>query len=142
METGYINYVAEMVAKHLGITPIPTFGRWNKHSGHAKRSYYNRENVFTIAQWAKNENRFLQTYFIVHEVCHFYDYTDGHGGKFREAEAKALALFDMEAQYGWGKRYPYALTVFGTTVWSNATAKTQLSHESLDNRERKSLGLI
>jgi hypothetical protein len=128
LETGYINLIAEQIAKHLGIAVIPTFGRFMKHHGHAKRSYYGRENVFTLPIWLENENNFYQIATIAHEVSHFVDLRNGHGKTFRNAEISALAMFDLEPHYVYGLRYFQWLTIAGTNVvvWSHGTAKTKL----------------
>ena len=128
METGYINLIAEQVATHLGIDPIPTFGRFMKYNGHAKASYYGRKNVFTLPEWLENENNFYQIACIAHEVSHFVDIKGGHRRTFRQSEIKALALFDLQPHYVYGLRYFQWLTILGTNtvVWSHNTAKTKL----------------
>lgn len=136
MHNGFVQSIADEVAEVLGLDIRPEFVRWTKHRGHATKRYYSKENVFVLPQWLKNENRFCQIAYISHEVAHFVDMnsnTGGHTPKFYEAERKALAHWDLEPYYPYGKRYAEAYYILGTKVpvWTKSTAVTKLRSSRL-----------
>lgn len=83
--------IADLTAKALGLVDRPRVVLKSIRRGTArwKRGY------FTIPEWTKIFGDDYVTYYVVHEVCHFWNGGIYHGPLFREVEDKALAYWGL-----------------------------------------------
>jgi predicted metal-dependent hydrolase len=69
----------------------------------------------TIPTWILKESEQFQTYYVIHEVCHFIYL--GHGPLFKEVERKMCKRWDIEIEYA--KAYPKKLYANGQMVYNS-----------------------
>lgn len=97
--------IANLTAKRLGLKVRPNVQfEENIDRGMA---FVEAGEIF-LPEHIRTKRVAISTYYIVHEVCHFFNGGLNHGKKFREIEDKALAFWGISVKRGRG---PYPLDI-------------------------------
>ena len=83
--------VANLTAKHLGLAVRPKVRFANVERGQALVE----DNIIVIPSRVRKMSATISTYYIAHEITHFFNGGIFHGKKFREVEDRALRFWNI-----------------------------------------------
>jgi predicted metal-dependent hydrolase len=106
MTLNEIQAIANLTAKFLGLSAKPKAEITSNRRGRA----YTTKGRFSIPEWAFDHGEKFIIYYVVHEVCHFYEGTLDHGPKFCQIEDHALRFWGLYIQRK--KVYPNPESIF------------------------------